>query len=381
MKAVIAFNSFKGSLTSIEAGEAAKEGILAVYPDAEISLAALADGGEGTLEALVSALGGHIQRMEAEGYDGEKRIVKYAVSSAHNKAIIEVAKICGLTQVKAEGNNPLLATTYGVGEVIRNAIQRGCRHFIIGLGGSATNDGGVGMLQALGFSFTSKDGKEVSKGAEGLKDISRISAEKAIPELKECSFILASDVNNPLYGKTGSTFVYGAQKGLGEEDIKRIDKYMKKYAELTKEKINPAADPSHHGAGAAGGLGFAFEAYLGAKYSSGAELVIKANRIEDKIKACDYVLTGEGKLDEQTLSGKGPYKIVALGQKYHKKIMVFAGKIDLSNKALKDEGFVYAVEIKNPTATIAESMEKEVAKSNLKETVRKSFEAIKNTQL
>lgn len=380
MKAVIAFNSFKGSLTSLEAGKAAEEGLLAVFPDANVKVFSLADGGEGTLETAQAIFGGHIQRAEVKGPLGDKIVTKYMVSGSHTKCVIEIAKICGITMIDRSQRDIMKATSYGIGEVIKNAIQRGVRRFIVGLGGSATNDGGVGMLMALGYDFLKKTGEPIELGAAGLENLSKISSEHVIPELKDCSFILASDVINPLTGKSGAAYVFGHQKGADEEQIKKIDRWMKKYATLTKALISDA-DPNARGAGAAGGLGFAFEAYLKARYASGADLMIKAAHIEDEIKDADFVITGEGKLDEQTFDGKGPYKIALLAKKYHKKVIAFAGKVALDDKTLKADGFDYAMSINSPNDTLEASMDKEKAKANLKEAVREEFAAIKNVQM
>ena len=222
-KVVIAIDSFKGSLSSIEAGNAAKEGILKACPSAEVKVCPLADGGEGTVEALVTGMGG------------------------------EMAAAAGITLVPQEQRNPLYTTTYGVGELIRDAIGKGCRHFIIGIGGSSTNDGGMGMLQALGFSFQNKDGEEAGFGAIGLKDLAVVSRDHVLEELKECSFRIACDVTNPLCGEQGCSTIFGPQKGATPEMIKNMDQWLRQYAALAK-KVFPEADEMYPGTGAAGGI-------------------------------------------------------------------------------------------------------------------------------
>lgn len=250
----------------------------------------------------------------------------------------------------------------------------------MGLGGSATDDGGIGMLEALGYGFFQENGEPIESGAAGLKSLARISAEHVLPELKECSFTLASDVRNPLAGRNGATYVFGPQKGAKKEQIENIDRWMERYAALTEELI-PEADPKAEGAGAAGGLGFAFEAYLKASYASGADLIIQAAHLEEKVKEADIVLTGEGKLDEQTLEGKGPQRIAFLAKKYHKPVFAFAGQVAVDEKRLKAAGFDYAISIRNPNDSLEVSMEKEKAKENLKETVKNEFAIVINNGL
>ena len=218
MRVVVAIDSFKGSLTSIEAGDAVSTGIKRVYPDADVFVRPIADGGEGTVDALVAGMGGEMQKLLVCGPLGEKVECEYGVIPEASLAVIEMASAAGITLVPSDKRNPLNTTTYGVGEIIKNAVCRGCRRFIIGIGGSATNDGGVGMLQALGFEFLDKNGNQVAFGAKGLKDIVCISDKNALPQLKECEFNIACDVKNTLCGENGCSAVYGPQKGADPDD-------------------------------------------------------------------------------------------------------------------------------------------------------------------
>lgn len=254
---VIAIDSFKGSLSTFEAGNAIKEAAKAVYQDAEVIISPIADGGEGTVEAIISAAGGELIKTVVKNPLGEKIEAAYGMIPHTKTAVIEMSAAAGITLIDAGERNPLNTTTYGVGEMILDAILRGCRNFVIGIGGSATNDGGVGMLQALGFAFLDKDGNEVPLGAKGLRDIADIKVDNVAKELKACSFCVACDVKNVLCGENGCSAVYGPQKGATPEMIKDMDLWLANYAHKTK-KVLPASDACVPGTGAAGGMGFAF---------------------------------------------------------------------------------------------------------------------------
>ena len=271
MKAVIAMDSFKGCLTSIEAGRAAEEGIRRADPDADVQVMPLADGGEGTIDALIAGMGGKKQRIRATGPLGAMMDCEYGVVEGGRTAIIEMASAAGLPLVPPEKRNPMDTTTYGVGEMIKDAIERGCRKFIIGIGGSATNDGGVGMLQALGFGFLDKNGKQILFGAKGLAELVSITDVDAMEELKECRFRIACDVANPLCGLMGCSAVYGPQKGADASMVAQMDCWMEKYALLAKEKF-AGADMWKEGTGAAGGLGFAFLTFLNGSLEPGVNI-------------------------------------------------------------------------------------------------------------
>ena len=257
MKTVIAIDSFKGSMTSMEAGNAAAAGVKAVFPDAEIVVRPLADGGEGTVEALTTGMGGRMETALVSDPLGRKISASYGILEKNKTAVIEMAAAAGLPLLSKEERNPLHTTTYGVGELIRDAIRKGCRHFIVGIGGSATNDGGVGMLSALGFEFLDKSGQPVRNGAAGLADLAEIRSGHVLPVLKECTFRVACDVENSLCGELGCSSVFGPQKGADEKSIRQMDQWLFSYAQLTKEHFLQA-DENCPGAGAAGGLGFAF---------------------------------------------------------------------------------------------------------------------------
>ena len=241
MKVVVAIDSLKESLSSLEAGDAVKRGILNVMPNAEVCVRPLADGGEGTVEALSLGMGGKLVSISVTGPLGQPVDSVYGVLEESKTAIVEMASAAGITLVPENKRNPLHTTTYGVGEIIRDAISKGCRHFIIGIGGSATNDGGIGMLQALGYGMLDKDGKQVDFGARGLKDLVTITDDFVIPELKECTFRIACDVTNPLCGESGCSAVFGPQKGADSAMILQMDQWLERYANLTSEKFDTDA--------------------------------------------------------------------------------------------------------------------------------------------
>ena len=251
MKVVVAIDSFKGSMTSLEAGEAAKRGVQRVYPDAEVCVRPVADGGEGTVEALALGMGGRMEKATVTGPLDRPVECVYGILQDRRTAIIETSGAAGIALVPERERNPMNATTFGVGEVIRDAISKGCRRFIVGLGGSATNDGGAGMLQALGFGLLTQSGEQIPLGAKGLRELAQITDDRALPELRECRFRIACDVNNPLCGERGASAVFGPQKGATPAMISQMDEWLEAYAELAARKY-PDADRERAGAGAAG---------------------------------------------------------------------------------------------------------------------------------
>ncbi len=326
MNITIAIDSFKGSLSSMEAGQAVAEGIRRVMPSAEIRIRPLADGGEGTTEALTAGLGGELKSLTVTGPLGRPVTASYGLIRERKMAVLEMASAAGLTLISQEERNPLEATTYGVGEMIRDAIGEGCRHFLVGIGGSATNDGGTGMLSALGFQFLDSEGQPIPLGAKGLENLARISTENARPELSQCSFHIACDVTNPLCGENGCSAVYGPQKGADPEMIRQMDQWMERYGDLAARTF-PAADKEAPGAGAAGGLGFAFLTFLNGSLESGVGMVLKEINLKDDIRDADLVITGEGRLDAQTVMGKAPIGVAHLAKEYGKPVIAFSGAV------------------------------------------------------
>ena len=376
MKAVIAIDSLKGSLTSMEAGYAIADGIRKAYPDAETIVRPLADGGEGPVDALVEGMMGSMQEITVNDPLGRPVSAKYGIIESSKTAIIEMSAAAGITLVTDSERNPLNTTTYGVGEMIKDAIGKGCREFIVGIGGSATNDGGVGMLQALGFGMLDKSGNQVAFGAKGLKDLETITDTNVIPELKDCRFHIACDVTNPLCGDNGCSAVYGPQKGADASMIMNMDKWLSYYAALTREKY-PNADPKFPGTGAAGGMGFAFLSYTNASLEPGIDLILKETRLEEYMKGADVVITGEGRLDFQTAMGKAPVGVAKLAKKYDIPVIAFAGSVTKDATECNRHGIDAFFPILRGICTLDEAMNTDNAKANMTDTVEQVFRTIK----
>lgn len=369
MKAVIAMDSLKGCLTSIEAGRAAEEGIRRADPGADVKVMPLADGGEGTADALIMGMDGKERRISATGPLGTVADCGYGVIGENKTAVIEMACAAGLPLVPPEKRNPMDTTTYGVGEVIKDAVAIGCRNFIIGIGGSATNDGGIGMLQALGFGFLDKEGRQIGFGAKGLADLVCITDDGVMKELKECRFRIACDVSNPLCGSMGCSRVYGPQKGADAAMAARMDRWMEKYALLAKEKY-AEADMWKEGTGAAGGLGFAFLTFLNGTLEPGVNIILDETGMERYIRDADLVITGEGRMDGQTAMGKAPLGVARLAKKYGKTVVALAGSA--AEGCGQEEIDAYFSILQEPMVLEA-AMEPAVARKNLSVTAEQVY--------
>lgn len=372
MKVVIAIDSLKGSLSSMEAGMAIKDGILAAKPDAEVIVKPLADGGEGTTDALIEGMNGERIDLTVTGPMHTPVDAYYGYLKDTNTAVMEMASAAGITLVPDSEKNPLLATSYGVGEMINDAIQRGCRNFIIGIGGSVTNDGGIGMLKALGVRFLDENGEDAGEGGQALAKIARIDVFGMNPLLKECHIQVACDVNNPLCGENGSTYVYGPQKGVTEDMKKTLDETMAHFARVTSETLENDY-MNTPGAGAAGGLGYAFLAYTGAALTPGIELILDAVGLEEELSGADVVVTGEGRLDFQTAMGKAPVGVARLAKKYNAKVIAFAGSVTKEATACNKEGIDAFFPILRGVCTLAEAMDPVAARNNMTATVEQVF--------
>lgn len=375
MKTVIAIDSFKGSLSSKQAGDAVREAVLALEPDSEATVIPIADGGEGTYEAITLARGGSIVKKSVIGPLGVRITASFGVieKDGVKTAIIEMAEASGITLVPPHLRNPLNTTTFGTGELIKHAIvDIGCRDFIIGIGGSATNDGGLGMLSALGFAFLDKEGRRVADFGRGLRDLREIRTEVALPELSECRFRIACDVKNPLCGERGCSRIYGPQKGADEKIITDMDAWLESYAELTRE-IYPHADKDAEGAGAAGGLGFAFLSYLGGSLCSGIELVIEATGLAEAVHGADLVITGEGRLDGQSCMGKAPVGVAACAKAEGIPVIAFSGAVTPDAHLVNNHGIDAFFPILRAPCTLEEAMNSENAYSNLYNTATQAL--------
>lgn len=377
MKVVVAIDSFKGSLSTFESGDAVAAGVRAVYPDAEVVIAPLADGGEGTVAAIVSATGGKLCRARVSGPLGDGVVAEYGVIPQTKTAIIEMSAAAGIPLISADKRDPLRTTTFGVGELILDAIERhGCRNFIIGIGGSATNDGGFGMLQALGFSFLDDAGEELAAEGGALARLAEIRTDGAHPLLSECRFRIACDVTNPLCGERGCSAIYGPQKGASPAVVAEMDVWLARYAELT-EAVTGRDVASVAGVGAAGGLGYAFLAYLNGELTSGIELVMGETALEEKLLDADIVVTGEGRLDAQSCMGKAPIGVARLAKKHGKPVIAFAGCVTEDARACNLHGIDAFFPILRAPSTLADAMDLENAYRNLRDTAEQVFRAIK----
>ena len=325
MKIVLAPDSFKGSLTAKEATDLMKSAIHDVNRGIQIVKKPMADGGEGTIHALLEAMDGDTIPVTCTGPLGKRIETEYGIIDSKT-AVIECANIAGLLQVPREQRNPDMTTSYGIGEVIIDALDKGYESFIVGLGGSATNDGGLGMLLALGMKAFDQDGLEVGKFGKDLDHIHSVSFSDLDPRLAHVDIKIASDVNNPLYGSLGASRVFGPQKGATAEQVTCYDKHLKKFGTLVERILKkPLADIP--GAGAAGGLGFAFLA-IGATLESGAALLADAMDMDEAIASADLVITGEGQSDEQTLYGKAPGHIASIAASYNVPVILISGSIE-----------------------------------------------------
>ena len=371
MHLLIAMDSLKGSLTSLEAGKAVEAAFLSVVPRGTAQVCPVADGGEGTVTALTLGLGGEIKTATVTGPLGAPVTAHYGILPG-GVAVLEMAEVAGLPLVAPEKRDPMYTTTYGVGELIRKAMDQGCRRFVIGIGGSATNDGGTGMLTALGYDFLDATGAPIAPGAKGLEALNSISAHRADPRLSECTFRVACDVTNPLCGPLGCSAVFAPQKGAGETDIPRMDAWLSEYARLTAGLL-PDADPQRPGAGAAGGMGFGLMSYLHAESMPGVELILSQTGMEEKMKAADLVVVGEGKLDGQTAMGKAPAGVARLAKKYGKPVIAFAGCLGSDVAACKACGIDEYYAITPADMPLAQAMEPATAYENLKNTATDVF--------
>lgn len=376
---LVAPDSFKGSLSAYKVGEAVANGVKAVFPSAEVDILPMADGGEGTVEALLYANKGKVEEVEVSGPLMERVLAKYGVFEYDGKphAVIECAESTGLTLVPIGNRNPMKANSYGFGEQIRDAIAKGYRHLVVTLGGSATNDGGIGMLQALGWKFYDQAGRLLTpEDGNPLLYAYDFSTEGALPELSECTITIASDVMNPFYGSQGAAYVFAAQKGASMEEIMELDCHLKRFAELVEQKlgVNIQAIP---GAGAAGGLGGAFAGVLKADMQSGIEMVLHYTKADEKMKHADLVFTGEGSLDSQSIYGKVPVGVAKLAKKHGKKVIGIAGRIDTDTKLL-NEHIDALFSIQTQCRSLEEAMQPEVTDRQIEVTVEQVCRLITN---
>ena len=337
MKIVVAPDSFKGSVSALEAAYAIEQGIRRVFPEAVIEKVPMADGGEGTVQSLVDATGGHIQTRRVLAPLGNEVDAKFGILADGETAVIEMASASGLTLVAPDQRNPLLTTTYGTGQLIHAALEAGCRRLIIGIGGSATNDGGVGMAEALGVRSLDADGKQILRGGGNLGQLRSIDITGLHPAIAETETVVACDVNNPLTGPEGASHVYGPQKGATPEMIETLDECLGHFGEVLTETLGRSFNDIP-GAGAAGGLGAGLMAFLNAELKLGVDIMIDAVKLEKRVKGASLVFTGEGQLDFQTAFGKTPVGVAKIAKAHNIPVIAIAGGIAEGAEAVYEAG-------------------------------------------
>lgn len=355
MRLVVAPDSFKGSASAKEVAQAIADGLKTALPKAEFDLVPMADGGEGTVEALVAATNGKIITKRVTGPLGEPVDAFFGILGDEETAVIEMAAAAGLHLVPPEKRNPFITTTYGVGELIRAALDAGCKRIIVGIGGSATNDGGAGMVQALGAKLLDEKGNEIGFGGGELGKLTKIDISGLDNRLKETEILVACDVTNPLTGPNGASAVYGPQKGATPEMVKLLDENLSHYAAIIRRSLGVDVE-SVPGAGAAGGLGAGLMAFCQAILKRGVELVIQAVGLDERVRSSDLVITGEGKLDFQTGFGKVPYGVAQVAKRYGKLVIAIAGQLGEGSEKCREWGIDACFAIVNRPMSEQEAM-------------------------
>ena len=368
-KVVVASDSFKGCLTSMQVAEAVEAGIHMCCPDCQVVRLAVADGGEGTVDALIETMGGRRVSVEVLDPLGRPCMAEYAILRDGYTAVMEMSSASGLPLLRPDERNPMKASTFGTGQMIADALDRGCRRFLIGIGGSATNDAGMGMLEALGCRFLDEDGNALQGCGESMSRIATIDLSNLRSEIGESEFIVACDVDSPFHGPEGAAYVYGPQKGATPEMLIRLDDGLRNMADLIAREMGiQVADMP--GAGAAGGLGGAFKAFLNAGLRRGAEMVLDAIAFDDIIRGADLVITGEGRVDSQTLTGKTPFGIMKRAQKQNIRTVAIGGSVMLGDED-DVSGFDMVIPVTPEGMPLEEAMKAETASANVREAVKR----------
>ncbi len=357
MKILIAPDSFKGCLTALEVAENIEKGIKNVMKDAEVYNIPMADGGEGTVQSLVDATNGYFIYKEVTGPLGEPVEAHFGILGNNKTAVIEMAIASGFDLVPKDKANPCVTTTYGTGELIKAALDENIEEIIIGIGGSSTNDGGVGMAQSLGVNFLDKEGNNVGFGGRSLKYIDSIDMSGLDPRVKKVDIRVACDVTNPLYGTDGAAYVYAPQKGATMEMVKQLDNNLRHLSDIVKKELGKDIQ-SISGGGAAGGLGAGLVAFLDAKLQSGVDIIIEVNKLEREIKNVDLVITGEGKIDSQTVKGKTPIGVAKVAKKYNKPVIAICGSIGDNFELVLEKGIDAVFSIMKEPSTLEKTIKR-----------------------
>lgn len=368
MKIVVASDSFKGSLSSREVAQAAMRGIQKVLPECEVVAVNVADGGEGTVEAVVEALGGEIVTAIVSDPLGQSVPARYGITG--KTAIIEMAAASGLTLLTNEERNPWVTSTYGTGEMIMDAIKRGCRDFLVGIGGSATNDAGTGMLQALGYRFYDADGQEITDCCGGrLQDVVRIDNSGVMEAVNQCRFTVACDVDTPFCGSEGAAYVFAPQKGADAAMVAKLDAGMASFAKVM-EKVYGVDVTSMSGAGAAGGMGGGFRAMLNATLKRGIDMVLDAIGFDSIIQGADLIITGEGRIDNQTVKGKVASGVLQRAKAQGVPVVAIGGSVEKC-ESIEQMGFAGVYPIWEEEVPLEVAMQPDFAAANVEQTMNK----------
>lgn len=372
---IVASDSFKGSLSSLEVAEAASEGILSVLPECQVIKVDVADGGEGTMDALCRTLGGQKIFMEVSDPLGRPVKASYVILEDGRTAVLEMAVASGLPLLKPEERNPLKTTTYGTGQLIADALDKGCRKFLVGIGGSATNDAGMGMLEALGVCFYDSEGNLLPGRGESMEKVEDICMDGVHEGLLESEFIVACDVEAPLYGPEGAAFVFAPQKGADQQTVIRLDEGLRHFSEVISRCLGKDVSRMP-GAGAAGGLGGGFVAFLPARLERGIEMVLDAVDFDSIIEGASLVITGEGRVDTQTLTGKTPYGVMLRARKQGIPVIAIGGAVTLDPDAALNAGFAGVYAVTPAGMPLSEAMKTDVAGENVRNSVKKIIQNI-----
>ncbi len=377
MKIVIAPDSYKESLSAQEVATQIEAGFREVFPDASYVKLPVADGGEGTVEAMVAATRGKIVKVNVTGPLGDDTEAFFGLSGDEKTAFIEMAAASGLERVPPHLRNPLLTTSYGTGELIRSALDHGVRHCIIGIGGSATNDGGAGMVQALGAQLLDDAQQPIGFGGAELARLAHIDTCSLDPRIRQCRFEVACDVTNPLTGKQGASAVFGPQKGASEAMVEQLDQALRHYAEVIRHDLDIDVEPVP-GAGAAGGMGAALLAFCGAELRRGIEIVTEALGLDELVRDASLVITGEGRIDSQTIHGKVPIGVASVAKRYHKPVIGIAGSLTADVGVVHDHGLDAVFSVLYNICSLEEALDN--AADNVRMTARNIAATIKLAQ-
>lgn len=353
---LIAPDSFKESLSAREVCLAIQRGMQKVYPEAAFILSPMADGGEGTLDAVVMSAGGVKKQLNVRDPLGRSVLAHYGIIEASKTGIIEMATASGLELLKLSERDPAITSTYGTGQLIKQCLADGMRTILIGVGGSATNDGGRGMAEALGVRFLDRNGQLLPNGVSSLMQLATIDVSKLDPRVAETTFIIATDVDNPLCGPNGASVVFGPQKGADKKLVQELDNALHQYGELIRQNLGKDV-LSLKGAGAAGGLAAGLVAFTNATIKNGAEIVMTYTDLAEKMQQADLCLTGEGKLDDQSKAGKVPVAVASLAARYDVPVIALAGSITAENADLYQEGFTSVFSIQSGVTELETAMQ------------------------